>query len=149
MNDKDISKVMRSFPAAKNKFCGVFAAENIPDKRRRLPYCFIANTDPSWMPGQHWVAVYVSPSRTVEYFDSFGRRPMTPKMKEFCGRNYIFNANTLQSPLSPFCGQYCIYFLHERCRGKSFKNIMNFYNRNLYSNDMFVNNFVNYKYPNR
>lgn len=147
MNSKEISKVLRSFAHTKNKFRGVFATENIPTDKRNLPYGFVANTDPSWLPGKHWVAVYVNTDEKVEFFDSFGRRPMNSSLKKLCGRDYIFNERILQSPLSTVCGQYCIYFLYKRCTGKSFKNIMKCFTRNTRRNDAFVTNFVNRKYP--
>ena len=54
------------------RFDGVFSSDHLPTKPRLL----VSNTDPSDMPGEHWVAIYVDDDgRYGEYFDSLGRRP--------------------------------------------------------------------------
>lgn len=139
MNNWEISKVMRHFPSTKNCFMGVFPSDRIPKDIPFYPCCFIANTDPSWMPGTHWVAVFVENNANIEYFDSYGRRPMSPQMKEFCGTSYQHNLYAVQSIFSTLCGYFCIYYLVNRCRGNSFSNIM--YNFNL-NNAVFNENLV-------
>src|SRR5262249_46175062 len=68
---------------------GVFAADLVPLKRKTLngtltdasgqvlsrdvSYCFVLNTDPQDIPGQHWLAFFYNRhTRELEYFDSFG-----------------------------------------------------------------------------
>ncbi len=69
---------------------------NCIPQNRSYPSAYIFNTDDSFSPGQHWVAVYFpSLSSPAEYFDSFGRSPL----KELKLMNYIFNKVPLQHPL--------------------------------------------------
>jgi hypothetical protein len=152
MNNQEISKILRHLRLTKNKFIGVFPAEKIPspvsEDNSSYPYCFVANTDPSWLPGTHWVAVYAERRGSVEYFDSYGRRPMSLKMKRFCGNNYSFNASMLQPYFSASCGQFCIYFLAQRCSGKTLKTIMEHFDpNNLTKNEKLVTSFVHSRFP--
>lgn len=41
------------------KIIGVYAANDIPKKKYPLPYGLIVNTDPHYIPGKHWVALYI------------------------------------------------------------------------------------------
>lgn len=145
MNNWEISKLMRRFPSTKNRFIGVFSADKIPENfsPHRLPCCFIANTDPSWLPGSHWVCVFLDKNGNIEYFDSYGRMPMSPKMKTFCRKNYQYNPRMIQSLFSVSCGQFCIFYLVHRCKGISRKNVLNMFDVNdIEYNENLVNSFV-------
>ena len=150
MNNVDISKVLRHIRVTRNIFIGVFPAEKVPNKKDIISYpcCFIANTQPSWLPGEHWVAVYVGKNGISEFFDSYGRRPVNPKIKSFCGRKYIFNPVMLQSPFSAACGQFCIYFLVKRCQGIPMQMIISGFDyNNLRKNDELVMTFIDKRFP--
>jgi len=52
------------------RFDGLFNSDRLPTKAILL----VCNTDPSYMPGEHWIAIYVDDhGRYGEYFDSLGR----------------------------------------------------------------------------
>ena len=94
--------------------------------------CWIMNTDPSNMPGKHWVAVYLDPidELTTEYYNSSGeacpddifqdiqkavdslKLPMKLRFKD----NRIQNQDDSNN-----CGWFCMYFLKPRLAGKSWK----------------------------
>ena len=136
---------MRHFPSTKNRFVGVFPADKIPENITgySLPCCFIANTDPSWMHGTHWVAVFVDRNGDIEYFDSYGRRPMSPQMKTFCGTIYQYNPYMIQPVFSALCGRFCIFYLVQRCQGKSFETVLHMFDfNNLIYNENLVSDFV-------
>ena len=117
------------------QFLGVFAADEIPAQQgsQQHSICFIANTDPSTLPGTHWVAFVVLKPKppvtggasTVYFFDSYGL-PLSfyaSLHSECLRRGYatVRAANTLQlqSVHSTVCGQYCILFLFFACRFRS------------------------------
>ena len=88
--------------------------------------CFIINTHPRGMPGEHWLALYFnSYTQRLEYFDSFGL-PVSAfpvVCSELSRRNLIYlivEANSmnrrLQSVDSTVCGHYCALFLYVRSR---------------------------------
>ena len=111
MNSVDIERFLRH--RVKN-FDGVFSVDTLPS----MPRLLVCNTDPSYMPGRHWICVYVKDGRG-EYFDSFGRRPNSV-FERYLNRHcssWIFNDRHLQSVASKFYGHYCIYFCLLRDRG--------------------------------
>ena len=76
------------------KFGGVRASDCLPWQEEDATKYFVINTDPSHMPGQHWVALYLG--QTPEFFDSLGMSP-TCYDKDLdlllinYGPNYIYN----------------------------------------------------------
>ena len=109
MNTQTIDCILKStFPDA-TIFLGVYPSDLFPYIRPNKPFCFVANTDPSNMPGSHWVA-YVRASYTnpIEFFDSYGlpesfyELPLHANVKSF---------KSLQSPFSRVYGHYCSMYI--------------------------------------
>ena len=101
------------FPLANFLNTAPFTFTNVPSQ---IHAC-ILNTDPSYMPGQHWVAFYLDPQRvpfTVEFFDSYGHNPAEYGLE--LPSNLVIEQNIL--PLhgseSVVCGHYCMLFIHRR-----------------------------------
>lgn len=124
MDTVQITKVMSKTNKTKKKFRGVFACDKLPKSKinKRIPACYIINTDPSSKPGTHWVAIYFPCNGLAEYFDSFGFEPTIGRILNFISRNspkgYIYNKTQLQNVLSTICGNYCCEYLFHRCCGK-------------------------------
>ncbi len=130
----EINKVMSNFPS----FLGCIMRNEI---KTILPYVkpqsmlsFIINTDNNDKPGNHWCAVYIdsSPkgSHSVEWYDSFAR-PMPEDIKQDvklilkCLKPSTIlklkeNAVLHQKDDSSNCGYFCIKFLIDRYRNKTF-----------------------------
>ena len=97
MNTEEIDRILRRLCA--RDFDGVFSVDNLPDRPRLL----VCNTDPSYRPGRHWVAICVKDGRG-EYFDSFGRRPSV-EFERYINRHCRYwTFNDKQSVVSQFCG---------------------------------------------
>ena len=107
---------------------GVFPADQVPAIDRAMHCCFILNTDPRGLPGEHWLAFFYNHYvDKLEYFDSYGMG------LEAYGDVYdslhsrgltamCTPANSigcLQSDVSLVCGHYCIAFLHWRAKNIS------------------------------
>jgi hypothetical protein len=103
---------------------------------------FIINTDPSTKSGTHWQAVYIDArdgpesSNSLEFFDSFGRT-MAPDIREDCKLIlHCLKPETIlkmkenrvikQKDESQNCGFFCIKFLVDRYRNKSFSESTGF-----------------------
>jgi len=52
MNTYELERVVGDYV---KRFDGVFSSDSLPPKPRLL----VCNTDPSHMPGEHWIAIYV------------------------------------------------------------------------------------------
>jgi len=92
-----------------------------------VPCSLVMNTDPSWEPGEHWIAVHIDKQRHGIYFDSYGRPPCTDSMKQFLKNNchhWEYNEKLLQNPFLSTCGQFCIYFLTMVCHGYTLQDIV-------------------------
>lgn len=140
MDTRQIIKALKqSIP---NMFLGVFPSNKIPKKIETFPAAFVANTDPSNKPGQHWVALYFPNAKEGEFFCSYGRPPHVKFIPNNCTVN-IWNQKRIQGFLSSTCGQYCIYFLTKRSQGLSMEQIINQFNGNFGENDELIKCFVN------
>jgi hypothetical protein len=148
MDTSQLAAILQSDKYAKNNFTGVFAADRLQSLHvKKYPACFIVNSDPSWKPGTHWLAIYMDHNHNVEFFDSYGQSPskypmIFDFMRTYTG-HYKMNFVQLQSSLSSTCGQFCIYFLLWRCRSVSFEQIMNAFDPCQETNDLLVTTFVN------
>ena len=133
-------------------FGGVVACDELPE---RIPsndraVAFIVNTDPKALPGQHWLAVFITEKRSGEFFDSYGNPPdyrhFPKSIYKFLQRNCVkitYNARPVQDMFSTTCGQHCLFFLLHRCRGHSFTDVIcSMYTDDLRKNDVLVSRFV-------
>ena len=116
-----------------NFFLGVFPRDMIPSTKSNS--CLIANTDTSKEKGTHWIAMYKE-NGICEFFDSYGRPPFKNK---YLGKNYIHNNKILQNFNTYVCGEYCLYFLYYRCRGNTYKEIVDTLK---YDGDSIVEDFI-------
>ena len=102
-----------------SSFAGVYPRDVLPDL---LPHqkAVVVNTDPHDQPGAHWICMYLN-SPILEYFDSYGLPPNHPDLKDFIQRQshkQIHNPHCYQALDTDVCGQYCVYYLHHRHRGR-------------------------------
>ena len=105
----------------------------------------IVNTDPSDMPGLHWVAYYMK-DRNCEFFDSYGCSPQTYNLPKANQHNTV----SIQSIASMHCGVFVTYYLLCRCRNISLSHILSkFYHdpyKLSYNDDLVVNYLNNHEY---
>lgn len=104
-------------------FRGVISRDHISFIER--PGYYIANLNDSTQPGSHWVVIHVKKD-IIEYFDSFGLNApeevmyLSEKMKV----NYLFNSTQYQDLKSVLCGYYCVYFVNESRKGRSYYEVI-------------------------
>ena len=132
MNTRQLQRVMESDPYGKRQFQGVFAADRIPTRIESYHSAFIANTDPASKPGAHWVAFYFPSDNRGEFFDSYGHPPAFyhrsfENVLKNNGRSWTYNRECLQGMSSQVCGQYCLYYLLNRCRSVHIAKIFSRY----------------------
>lgn len=141
MNTQQLQHILSSDPHVAPLFFGVFPRDKLPSYKEGV---YVINTDPAGKPGEHWVAIYSSPS-CVEYFDSYGGDPSIA-LRRWWKKTWIANPIPLQSPLSAVCGQYCIYFLLHRARGIDMSTILMDFGPDVDYNDQMVYDFVDERY---
>ena len=90
----------------------------------------IVNTKESCNPGQHWLAIYFPRVGPCEFFDSLGHKPLyySWRLERYLkkhGGYYIRNKLRYQQPGTKTCGEFCCYYLRQRCRGRKMRDILN------------------------
>ena len=97
--------------------------ENVPHNHRQA--LFIYNLEPSYMSGSHWVATYVK-DKVINYFDSFGLPPFQEIVNHARKKNLtlLHQNNQIQNLLTTTCGYFCLYFLNEMNKGKSYFDLL-------------------------
>lgn len=123
---------------------GVFPADRIPQFLGR-PAGIIVNTDDHRHSGQHWQALFITRTGTGIFFDSFGRKPNLPYVKDRLRKNttsHVWNTKRLQSLNSTVCGQYCIMFLYYMKRGYSLSKFCQMFS----STDYHKNDFIAFNF---
>lgn len=145
MNTYQLEYVARHTRCLRKCFQGVYASDMIPKRVEVYPAAFIFNSQPSSKPGEHWVAIYFDRNLIAEYFDSFGFKPRNKKLISFMNANatkWRYSTKLLQYPFSLLCGQYCLYFLVQKCRKLSLKSILSAFSHDTEKNDKRIKNFM-------
>ena len=140
METDEVERFINGDRVCREMFQGVFSADTLPNRPRLV----ICNTDPSYKPGQHWIAIHVDGNGRGEFFDSFGRRPnqlFERYMNEHC-ISWVYNTRQLQSLISSFCGYYCIFYCMFRSRGINMNGIVKCFTKDTSFNDSIVHAFV-------
>lgn len=144
MNSDQLIRILESHKNTSKYFLGVFARDEIPINVK-YPSCFIINTHNRNQPGEHWLAFYVCQNGDVEFFDPIGIPPSfynLNKYLEIISRGKIkYTMKRIQGYFSNYCGIYCVYFLSRRCRGDSFKQIIDGFS-SCEENDKFIKNKI-------
>lgn len=147
MNTLQLTQVMEKDPKSRNKFCGVYASDTLPTTIEHFPCGLIVNTDPQTEKGAHWLAMYFPSKERGEFFDSYGNPPdfYRENFETFLdkqSRSWKYNHRSLQSLNSSTCGQFCLYFIMNRNRGKPLSIIVNSFSKNTSINDHRVSEFT-------
>ena len=139
--DEILSLVNRDL-RLKNRFLGVFAADELPN-HIAAGNGLIVNCCKRGYPGQHWLAVFKSLDAELEFFDSFGNTPNAYGLKIRAGDVIRFNHVQLPNLFFNLCGVFCIYYLFKRVRGYTLWEVQNDFSRNNTEfNDTIVINFI-------
>lgn len=152
MNTKSLKCAINCDRILTEHVIGVFPADHLPEHVKNTPCGFIVNTDPSFLPGKHWVAFFVSSAYHGEFFDSYGHEPLfyNQYFMDFFTRNNLrltYNNTRLQSEFSNVCGQYSLLFLLYRTRQLSQVNFLESFSDNFSINDEYVSEYIQELFP--
>ena len=147
MLGNEISSILNRDASTKKFFLNVFAHDQLPSQKIECDtWLLVCNCCPIEMPGLHWIAIFKK-DEIIEVFDSYGQSPdsynLNPFLKKQRAKRHIYNTTRVQALDSEVCGQYCLFFAYWRCRGVSFKTVLNdnWFSSDYVENDKFVNNF--------
>ena len=114
---------------SKAVFRGVISRDQILSIVNAKRGYYIVNLNDSTQPGSHWVVIHVRSKTTgqpLEYFDSFGLNAPNEvvELSDRLGVNYIYNSTQYQDLKSVLCGYWCLYFVNESRKGRSYYDIL-------------------------
>jgi hypothetical protein len=128
-------------------FLGVFPVNLLPLVPQTKPCGLIINLDPDYLPGSHWVAIYMPENGPSIYFDSFGFSPRNNLIIAFLKRQsstgWVYNSTRFQNLTSSVCGYYCILFLLCCFKGISLHKFQHTFSSNYLLNDKQVLQIIN------
>lgn len=103
-------------------YAGCFLKSEIQMKPSDI--CAVVNLE-SHPPGSHWVSFYIR-SGILYYFDSFGIVPPNEIVEIAKNRKLeiVYQDSDLQKLSSKRCGYYCVYFIKEMAKNKSFFDVV-------------------------
>ena len=103
----------------------------------------IYNLEPSYMSGSHWVATYVK-NGIINYFDSFGMPPFQEIVNHAKRKNMtlLHQSDQIQNLMTTTCGYFCLYFLNEMSKGRSYYDLLKVFNsHNTMENEKYIENY--------
>ena len=115
--------------------------ETVP--HNHMQTLFIYNLEPSYMSGSHWVATYVK-NGIINYFDSFGMPPFQEIVNHAKRKNMtlVHQSDQIQNLMTTTCGYFCLYFLNEMSKGRSYYDSMKVFNiHNTMKNEKYIENY--------
>ena len=69
MNNTELEEKLFSDHRIRDIVGGVYTSDALPIHAKKRSLLHIVNTDPSYMPGKHWLVIYIGEDGYVEYFD--------------------------------------------------------------------------------
>ena len=107
---------------------------------------FIYNLEPSYMSGSHWVGTYVK-NGIINYFDSFGMPPFQEIVNHAKRKNMtlLHQSDQIQNLMTTTCGYFCLYFLNEMSKGRSYYDLLKVFNsHNTMENEKFIKKYFKF-----
>lgn len=129
MNSSDIVCIAKGHELLSKFFRGVFSPDTLPERVQAYPSAYVCNTDPSHLPGSHWIVMWIDGFRTAEFFDSFGRLPehYDIRIKIFLNHNSKkINCNEIpiQKKNALTCGYHVLFYLMMKCQNYTMNDIV-------------------------
>ena len=99
---------------------GVFSSNNLPQRVSVYPSAYICNTDPSYLPGSHWIVFWIHSPHYAEFYDSLGKPPeyygeaFEIFLQNNCG-SCVYNNIQIQNKKSVTCGYHILFYLWMKC----------------------------------
>ena len=115
--------------------------KTVPHNHRHT--LFIYNLEPSYMSGSHWVATYVK-NGVINYFDSFGLPPFQEIVNHARKKSLtlLHQNNQIQNLMTTTCGYFCLYFLNEMNKGKTYFDILKVFDiHDTMNNEKFIERY--------
>lgn len=145
METSEFKLYFKLVPNLLKHFIGVFPIDKLPTKIKKKQF-FVANLDPSYKEGSHWICFIRLNEPECEIFDSLGVKieNILPHICFDQKLTFVFNSTPVQSLSSTLCGKFVVTFLIERMLNQTmdFNDLLeDIFSLNLNENDAKVLEF--------
>ena len=149
MNTGQLEHALRTNQLTSKLFRAVVAADRLSTSVNQQG-TYVVNTDPHYLPGQHWVVLHFTSDHVV-YFDPMGT-PIAKHLLDQLRSSGTFSEKTLQhvvtrriQGLRHTCGFYCAYYI--LCLANPGLYKLDIFSDNLDFNDRLVCNLFIRMFP--
>ena len=149
MNTGQLEHALRTNQLTSKLFRAVVAADRLPTSVNQQG-SYVVNTDPHYLPRQHWVVLHFMSSHIV-YFDPMGT-PIAKHLLDQLRSSGTFSEKTLRhvvtrriQGLRHTCGFYCAYYILCLANPEQYK--LDIFSDNLDFNDRLVCNLFLRMFP--
>lgn len=162
MDNHKIDALLKSHPQTEARYVGCYAFDNVPELHlpAQTSSFVVLNQDPKDRPGSHWIVCEINVQyREFDgnllsiYFDSYGHPPpphMKAHLQRILGNNFLYNQKEMQGLFSTTCGQWCMLYILQRCKGQNLEKFLNMFSSNrLVENDKIVNKWIETEFNTR
>mgnify|MGYP003593167077 CR=1 FL=1 len=148
MFSDEIHNILSNDPITKDRFLGVYSADELVRITKKKNFCVVVNTDTQFQTGRHWQSIFVDNDRNCYFFCSLGEKPnehIANYLKTF--PKVFYNTYKNQRSNEITCGGFVIFILAMMCRGYPFQTLCGLLD-NLTNDDNFIRSYLwdNYKY---
>ena len=148
LNTRQLDQLTFHHPTLAPYFGGTHPCDGIPDPAKvSHPQGFIVNTDPSDLPGRHWLGVWIEENK-CELFDSFGLdlelyETADPLIKWLDQFSFVKrNGKSVQSLYDQSCDDYALMFLVAKSQDETMREFEKRFPTNYVANDRKVGEFI-------
>lgn len=151
MNTAEIDAILSMHPSTRPHYIGTFPLDLSPNCVLPRPSICIVNSDSSQYPGTHWLCFFLPDDnfKTVEFFDSFGRKPKNYFFERFIAKNSdvcVYNPYVIQNFNSLSCGMFVCLFALYRSLGFSMQSFRGLFKVNKIKNEKIVRDLFQFHF---
>lgn len=146
MNSRELLTLARNNRHTADVTRGVFSSNTLPQIVSVYPSAYICNTDPSYLPGSHWIVFWIHSPNYAEFYDSLGKLPehYDAAFGVFLQNNCascVYNNVQIQSRDSVTCGYHVLFYLWMKCYNYDMSQMISILRQRI-NPDVYVKEFV-------
>lgn len=151
MNTAEIDAILSFHSSTRPHYIGTFPVDLSPNCVLPRPSICIVNSDTSKSPGKHWLCFFLPDDalKSVEFFDSFGRKPKKYFFERFIAKNTkicVYNPHVIQNFNSFSCGMFVCLFALYRSLGFSMQSFCDLFVVNTETNEKIVRDLFQFHF---
>ena len=150
MNTEQLQCAIKENRCLNSHVKGVYSPDTLPLRVTTYPSAYICNTDPSHLPGRHWVVFWFRNWTQAEFYDSLGYAPnhYDDRFSRFLKDNatsFRYNDVPLQAKYATTCGDHVLFYVLMKCKHMRLQDIVRLL-KSVPSTDRYVYRYVRHHF---